>query len=465
MKKHISFKITLSASILIASILFTGCTKDPDGAGPVPKISFDVSNAEALAGIADTQNRSARAADPNALLQKIFDDGTVDSAMDIEGNSFGNNLSHIDYVILPPENTNSKEIYLLLKKYSQARVKVDEDVKDWYLSPLLCIHEDNSYDDVLLNSPYDVQTFNIIDSKNNIQFLKDGSLVYLIRGEGYDHFLNKWDPVTKQTTQLCKVTLSVEDGSLFVRSFSINKDEDYIYMYLDRVDANSYGYQYLKIIKISDSSFDKEIGNGFPGVTGWCYNPYDDSLYYSKYSDETEPEQGLFKTDKTGSTSEHLASEMFSRLIPESAQKVWGVNSYDGGKFTIQNILSEKSETGFVEKFSYTAPEHYLFIIECDYIFANDNLYLNHRFYCDGTGGHKDAIIVIPLSGSDSDIKNLLAFNENIMLHSWTVNEDSLFISGSDYETKETVNCKIDLKTGAQVTIQSDSTFSSIAAF
>ena len=236
-------------------------------------------------------------------------------------------------------------------------------------------------------------------------------------------------------------------------------------MYLDRVDANSYGYQYLKIIKISDSSFDKEIGNGFPGITGWCYNPYDDSLYYSKYSDETEPEQGLFTADKTGSTSEHLTSEMFSRLIPESAQKVWGVNSYDSGKFTIQNILSEKSETGFVEKFSYTAPEHYLFIIECDYIFANDNLYLNHRFYCDGTGGHKDAIIAIPLSGSDSDIKNLLAFNENISLHSWTVNEDSLFISGSDYETKEAVNCKIDLKTSEQVTIQSDSTFSSIAAF
>ena len=114
------------------------------------------------------------------------------------------------------------------------------------------------------------------------------------------------------------------------------------------------------------------------------------------------------------------------------------------------------------EEISYTAPEHYYFW--GDYIFANDTLYLWHRFGCDATNGHKDAIIAVPLKDSNCEPKNLLDFNKDLQLHSWDVNENSLFISGFNYETKEPVNSKIDLKSDKQTTIQSDSAFGSIAA-
>ena len=523
MKKYKLFKISLSAAILTAAILFTGCPREAVKNEPpsktnthsIPKISFNLTNAEALgATITSSEDRSARAADDEnksdseALLQKILEDGTVEAAMGIEGGKVDTDWSNINYVILPPEDVNSSDIYLLMNGYSTTEVTVvkktskqetaDEDSTDdetvtddyaeaentndettedeiaeyedvtdesteeeiittnWTLSPLICIHEDNSYDDILLESPYNVEHYFAIDAKENIQFLKDGSVVYLYRGEGYDHFLNKWNPVTKKTTQLFKISLPEEEGSLFVRGFSISNDEDYIYMNLDRVDANGYGYNYLKIIRLSDPTFDKEIGNGFPGVTGWCYNPHDDYLYYSL--------GGLNKADKNGDNPELIGFDGYSHLIPLSSQIIWGQDGYTSTDFKIVNFLSEKTVEGLpTEELWYTAPEYYIFL--GDYVFVNNTLYLNHRYNCDSTNGHKDAIIAIPLNNSSSKIKNLLDFNLNIQLHSWDVNEKSLFISGSDYETNELVNCKIDLETGNKTTIQSDSAFGSIAAF
>ena len=591
MKKYNLFKISLSAAVLATAILFTGCpgeaekpvdnkpvenpeakdpatenpttedpvTEDPVTEDPVtedpkieepvpeinlipiPKISFNITNAEALgATIPSTQNRSARAAedednsDSEALLQKILDDGSVEDAMKIEGGESDTDWNNIDYIILPPENVNSSDIYLLMKDYTTTRVtiinetteeepevdttinddstdndvvegepKIDESagdenindepetdevtdnettqdetlvneneqleeesekeestvttiaedkvtIKEWTLSSLICVHADNTYDDVILESPYDVQSFGRIDSKENIQFLKDGSVVYLYRGEGYDHFLYKWDPVTKERTLLCKMELPATEGSLFVRKFSISNDEDYIYLYIDRVDANYQGFYYLKIIKLSDPTFDKEIGNEFPGVKGWCYNSYDDCLYYSIA-------EGTFKSDNTGASPSLVVSEVYTYLIPQSAQKVWGHNGYSYTDYGLQNILSEKTE-----EISYTTPEHYYFW--GDYIFANDTLYLCHQKGCDSTNGHKDAIIAVPLNDSNCEPKNLLDFNKNLQLHSWDVNENSMFISGFNYETKEPVNSKIDLKSDKQTTIQSDSAFGSIVA-
>ena len=79
MKKHISFKISLSASILMAALFFTGCTKDTRNAGSVPNLSFNISNAKALAaGSADIPSRNAqtsREAAPNSFLQKILENG------------------------------------------------------------------------------------------------------------------------------------------------------------------------------------------------------------------------------------------------------------------------------------------------------------------------------------------------------------------------------------------------------
>lgn len=509
---------------------------------PVPKISFNITNAEALgATIPSTQNRSARAAededesDSEALLQKILEDGTVEAAMGIEGGDVDTNWSTIKYVILPPEDINSSDIYLLMRDNSTTRVTVvnkpskdettieegteteptndetvvddstegettddevtddestenqttnDETVttdsteaetteteitqseityKDWKLSTLICIHEDNTYDDVLMESPYEENIDTFIEFKEHVQFLHDGSVVYVCRdGGGYEYRLKKWNPATKETTQLCHIKASSEEGSTQVAKFSISKEEDYIYVYIYNVESDGRAFYYLKILKLSDPTFDKEIGNEFPGVTGWCYSPYDDSLYYA-YISYTEGKQGLFKADKKGDNPEFLGYDMYSYLIPQSTQKVWGQAGYDDNIYKLRNILSEKTEEGVpTEEISYTAPEHYYFW--GDYIFANDTLYLWHRFGCDDTNGHKDAIIAVPLNDSNCEPKNLLDFNKDLQLHSWDVNENSLFISGFNYETKEPVNSKIDLKSDKQTTIQSDSAFGSIAA-
>ena len=226
-------------------------------------------------------------------------------------------------------------------------------------------------------------------------------------------------------------------------------------MNIDRVEADQTGFHYLKIIRLSDPTFDKEIGNGAPGVTGWCYNPHDDCLYYSM--------GGLNKADKKGDNPELIGSDGYAHLIPQSANKIWGQDGYTSTDYKLVNFLSEKTEEGLPsEEIWYKTPEHYYFW--GDYIFANNTLYLCHQRGSDSIGGHKDAIIAIPLDGSNSEPKNLLDFNHNIQLHSWDVNEKFLYISGFVYETKEPVNCKIDLKTGRQAAIQSDAAFGAIAA-
>ena len=519
MKKYNLFKISLSAAVLATAILFTGCPGEAGKNEPpsktnthsIPKISFNLTNAEALgATITSSEDRAARAADDEnksaseALLQKILEDGTVEAAMGIEGGEVNTNWSNINYVIVPPENINSSDIYLLMKGYSTTEVTVvkktskqetsendstdDETVTDnstdtetaedeiaeyedvidesteeeiittnWTLSSLICIHEDNSYDDVLLESPY-VENPNIfVEFKEYVQFLKDGSIVFVCRdGGGYEYHLKKWNPTTKQTTELFSIKDSEEGGSIQIHSFSISKNEDYIYVYIFKVEPDGTSFNYLKIIKLSDLDFEKEICNSFPGVKGWCYNSYDDCLYYSIAD-------GTFKSDKTGASPSLVVSELYTYLIPQSTQKVWGHNGYSWTDYGLQNILSEKTEEGLLsEEISYTAPEHYYFW--GDYIFANDTLYLWHKRDYDSIGGHKDAIIAVPLNDSNCEPKNLLDFNKDLQLHSWDVNENSLFISGFNYETKEPVNSKIDLKSDKQTTIQSDSAFGSIAA-
>ncbi len=463
MTKRNLIKITFSAAVLAAAIFLTGCPKDPKGTGPVPNISFDISNAEALAGIAKTQNRSARAADPNALLQKFFDDGTVDAAMDMDGNPFGEHLSYVDYVVLPPKDVDSKDVYLLMEDYSWTYVNVDGHKEFWVLSPLLCIHEDNSYDDVLLPSPFTNSFPYVIDYKENLQFLKDGSLVYLCRtGVADKYFMKKWDPKTNETTDICTIPLKENEESILIERFSIDKSEDFIYMKVETVNNDGTGSNYLQISQISNPDFYYSLN----GVTGWCYSPYDDSLYYSRYYSEEDDTQGLFKADKTGSNPEQLSTAMFRYLIPESAQKIWGQNGYTETELEIQNILSEKLENtlydkAFTEKISYTAPEYYYFW--GDYISKNNTLYFMHS-HVDSTMRHEDAIIAIPTNDPNSEPQNLLEFNQHIQLHSWDVNENSLFIVGVDYETREPINYKIDLKTGEQIPIQSDSEFNAIAA-
>ena len=139
MKKYNLFRISLSAVILTAAILFTGCPREAKknappsktNTHPIPKISFNLTNAEALgATITSSEDRAARAADDEnksdseVLLQKILEDGTVEAAMGIEGGEVNTNWSNINYVIVPPENVNSSDIYLLMKDYSTTEVTV-----------------------------------------------------------------------------------------------------------------------------------------------------------------------------------------------------------------------------------------------------------------------------------------------------------------------------------------------------
>ena len=119
MKKHNLLKITFSAAVLITAVLFTGCQRDvksphkssdeiPSNPAvekptddpitddpitddpvteltviPVPKISINTSNAQALAGTMASGARFARAADSeettnsNTLLQKILEGNTI----------------------------------------------------------------------------------------------------------------------------------------------------------------------------------------------------------------------------------------------------------------------------------------------------------------------------------------------------------------------------------------------------
>jgi hypothetical protein len=530
MKKHNLFRISLSAAVLATAILFTGCpgeaekpvdntpventpvenpdAKDPATENPttktnknsVPKISFNISNAKALAS--STASAPDRAAARNAnsddqteseepaeetpeeqsegaseetseediSLEKIMDDGTVEPAMTIQKGDGFSSWANLDAVIKPPASANSTDILLHFDETSIAEF-TNENGSDecMFLGSLILVHEDNSYDNIL-NMESENKHPDFVRYSSCAKYTPDGKILYL--SEKYDpndRFNFKcYNPSTKTTSLIFE--LERGDDNSQITSFQMSDDGKYVYLLI-----NSNNMVYLKVISIDNKSDSVDLGKIVYGVDGWTYSSYDDCLYYTVRDKEKEdhvaetgePFQFIYKIDKTGKgEKELLKTEFCPAIIPTAENKAWRI-------FSVGNLTDDTIKTTVLENLvspDADKPETIEFDIPSIHIYSDkflqvgDTIYLLHERWNEDFTMHLHTIYSVNTStGKAVNVMTNIPDTDKISISSWSANEENLFISGV-YENGNTANFKVDLNTLEPTEIDSSTAFTCIAA-
>ena len=229
----------LFLSLLVAGVFFTGCGQKPKiSVAAPPKISFNISNAEALGGINSEVSRStSREAEDNSQfsLKKIMEDGTLESALactipgieEFEGyqgfegekqlqknKEFEEESKAITHwanlfeILIPPKVSNRSEVYLLFDSTTTIPGEHPDYygmLYEWSIGNVICINPDNTWTDVIVDDHW-VRHNDLIDNKRNVQFADDGSLYVLYRDNtGWENYLIKYDPAAKKTILVCEL--------------------------------------------------------------------------------------------------------------------------------------------------------------------------------------------------------------------------------------------------------------------
>jgi len=430
----------------------------------MPTVSFNLSNATALASGDSTTNRSAREAATvsTSFLQKVLSNGSLDSAFSIEGGEEPSRWSKLEAVIKSPYNS---DYILYFDDWSYTAVTLEDGSGDyWNLSQAILVHSDNSYEDILLSDP--LKTPNYMRKKDNIKFMKDGTILYVCDdGGAKDFYLNKYDPSTKTTTEVCHISNESEADSVgSILGFQLSNDDKYIYL-----NCANDTECYLKVFPLNNPNDVVVLGKVKYGVHGWTYNPYDDYLYYSVRDGNKEalkdptPSQ-TFKVDKTGKgTPEVILDDFCYSIVSTAKDQVWTIYAVSKDESTktatIKNILdsSDKIEFDIPSNFEYHKK----------YIQVGTNFYLEYHHYQDPNQGNtlfENIYSINTTSMTGENVMQKVPHWDKIALSSWSVNENYLFIAGTDYTDNSAANYKIDLTTLEPTKIDSGTAFACIAA-
>ena len=474
MSKHTLSKITFSAVVLATALLFTGCPREPDNAGSIPDISFNISNAKALAaGTADTGKRNARnsrEAFSNSFLQKILENGSIEAAISMTGGEGKSHWGNLDAVIKPPASANSTDVILHFDDMSYAKVHFDDGTTGyWWLGSLLLVHEDGSYEDiVMMDTEGNYPDF--VRYPSCAKYTLDGKILYIAENQRENGGFNfkSYDPKTKETSLI--LHLERGDNNSQIQAFQMSSDEKYVYIFItSETDAGP--IHYLRVISIENPSDFVELGKFIYGVESWTYSSYDDCLYYSvrdkaKEDANERPSSFTYKVDKTGKEEpEILLEDMCSAIIPTAENKAWriyGIGNMDGGDITamLHNILSQDADNP--ETIEFTTPPVYAY--DLDYRQVEDIVYLVYGYWDEESGLRLRTIYAVNTSTKETvNVMQKIPNTANISISSWSVNEENLFISGV-YTDGTTANYKVDLATLEPTEIDSSTAFNCIAA-
>lgn len=438
----------------------------------IPTISFNLSNATALASGDASAARFARSARAAAevsasFLQKVLSDGSIQAAFSIEGGEEPSEWGNLDSVIKSP---NGEDYILYFDAPSHTLVTLEDGSQtNWNLSQLILVHSDNTYEDILLSSPDEIPVYSI-RKKDCVQFMNDGSILYVCNDDSFDYYLKRYDPATKDTTELCHLSGGTEDdSSVYIVGFQMSSDNQYIYLDC-QVLNETVSKRYLKVFPLSNPEDSVELGKVKIGLHGWSYNPYDGTLYYSVRDGEKEEDLDdptKWYTAKLGETGKGnpeiiLEDKFCNFLVPTAENEVWTIFSVGTGQeneteitANIQNILNEE------EKIEFTIPADFYF--DEKYLHVGDIIYLEYQHSIDNNYLQSIYSVDTASKKGENVMKNVPDW-ENITLVSWSVNEESLFISGTYYTDGSAANYKIDLSTLEAIKIDSATAFASIAA-
>ena len=477
MSKHTLSKITLSAAVLAVAILFTGCPREPDNAGSIPDITFNITNAKALAtgstNKVQRNARSSRAAFSNSFLQKVLENGSIESAISMTGGEGTSHWGKLDAVIKPPASANSTDIILHFDDLSYAKVHFDDETTGtWWLGSLLLVHEDGSYDDIAREDSNGNQP-DFVRYSSCAKYTKDGTILFLgeTKGENGEFNFKSYDPSTKETSLIFH--LDRGDDNSQIQSFQISDDEKYVYLFLTS-NTNAGLKSYIKVISIENPSDFVDLGNIIYGVDGWAYSSYDDCLYYTvrdkekeDHVEETqEPFQFIYKINKSGKGEKELLQTAFCpAIIPTAKNKAWCFYYIGNEDITIKTTVLENlvsPDAANPETIEYNIPSIHTYANE--YLQVGDTVYLLHERWNEDSTMQLHTIYSVNTSTKQAvNVMEKIPDTDKISISSWSANEESLFISGI-YENGSAANFKVDLATLEPTPIDSSTAFTCIAA-
>lgn len=335
------FSIILSSSISI--VLFMACSNDSappvlpiippvETTTPTSPITFDFSNAKAVAHMGDVTSRAAEDSDEYV---KILSDGTFEAAIKLTGTG---TLSKI--VGIYPSPTTSGEFFVVFDSISFLR----SGYTSQSIGQLICVHSDGTYDDVLKieNNTSSTSTNYLELTSSSLTFDQNGNL-YFFATKRYDSNGNSITNAGQQIyqykpseKQLNKLVAAVE-GTSYDR-MQISSDSSLIFAQGKRWNNSTCTY-FIRAIPVADAGNFVNIYYGpayfDPNSSPWVYDDRNAKFYYYVTSGNVE---GLYVYTRAGNFSDGtMIAKNVAVVIPSL------FNKFFSDEISANDLLSKLS--------------------------------------------------------------------------------------------------------------------------
>ena len=339
MKKLVSIILSLSISI----VLFMACSNDSappvvpiippvETTTPTSPITFDFSNAKAVAHMGDVTSRAAEDSDEYV---KILSDGTFEAAIKLTGTG---TLSKI--VGIYPSPTTSGEFFVVFDSISYLR----SGYTSQSIGQLICVHSDGTYDDVLKieNNTSSTSTNYLELTSSSLTFDQNGNL-YFFATKRYDSNGNSITNAGQQIyqykpseKQLNKLVAAVE-GTSYDR-MQISSDSSLIFAQGKRWNNSTCTY-FIRAIPVADAGNFVNIYYGpayfDPNSSPWVYDDRNAKFYYYGTSGNVE---GLYVFTRAGNFSDGtMIAKNVAVVIPSL------FNKFFSDEISANDLLSKLS--------------------------------------------------------------------------------------------------------------------------
>lgn len=424
MKKILSIILSLSISI----VLFISCSNDstPPILPIIPPVSptsstapvtFDFSNAKAIAHMGDANSRAASDTDEYV---KILTDGTFETAIKLTGTG---NLSRI--VGIYPSPTTSGDVFVTFAQVSN----LYSGYTSQSIGQLISVHSDGTFDDVLKIENNSMSTYAkyLELTTSSITFDRNGNL-YFFATKRYDSNGNsitnagqqiyQYKPTEKQ---LNKLVAAVEGTSY--SKMQISEDGSLIFAQGYRYN-NSTRTDFLRAIPVADAGNFVNIyyGNYIdPSYSNWVYDDRTAKFYYygtigtesglhvftrtNNFNDDTVVAKyatksvlGLFQKFFSNNISSNELIEKLSAVFKKDIKIVVTSTAYTNANGQTVQISTELGSTRYenTEALNWLKAESSRQTALLDYIDAwldSNNMYLKCiKYYDDFNNNYWDTL-------------------------------------------------------------------------
>lgn len=307
-------KITRAMMLAFFSVLLlSGCSHNVDDETEddsqseeteTPQIlSFNLDGAKALASqdANSMANRSARAAaDAEALLVRILEDGSLQSAITLPSNI---NVTIKQIAVSPAEN--SHEVYVVFNQ----DIYYWNEGNNYRIGQLLCVKPDGSYFDILNpssknennnggnNTNYQLYAQG---NKDYLKFDKLGNMYYQVNkwnGNSNTAMIYKFDPKKNTSTPM-----TPEVDGTYYEDFILSDNGGWIFASAYRSSGNNSSTRYLRAIPTANAEQQVNIAYSSDG-NGWFRNlMYDDAKGYLYFTGYFNNKNGIYRIERKNGT-------------------------------------------------------------------------------------------------------------------------------------------------------------------